>query len=259
VEIGIRWAQRSGAVLVGLGIINAPTICKPQPVPLGASAYKVHHDATLLADANHKVKQFLACCAQRCAEAGVTCQLLQDTGLPTEHILLEAQQYDLIMLGQHTFFHFETQKKPDATLHVVVKHSPCPVIAVPAILPEGQAVIIAYDGSPHATRTLHMFQALELDSAYNVHVVCVDAQQKRAACCAERAGAFLQGHNIVAQAHACATSTSPAHVLLEHVQQLKAGLLVMGSASRSPLREFFGGSVTRTMLRASPVPLFLYH
>jgi nucleotide-binding universal stress UspA family protein len=71
--------------------------------------------------------------------------------------------------------------------------------------------------------------------------------------------AFLQRHNIVAKAHICATSASPAHVLLEHVQQLKAGLLVMGSSDRSSLREFFGGSVTRTMLRASPVPLFLYH
>jgi hypothetical protein len=38
-ELGIRWAQGAGAMLVGLGIIDAPTICKPQPVPLGASAY----------------------------------------------------------------------------------------------------------------------------------------------------------------------------------------------------------------------------
>jgi nucleotide-binding universal stress UspA family protein len=106
VELGIQWAQHSGAVLVGLGIIDAPTICKPQPVPLGGSAYKVHHDATLLADAGHKVEQFLEDCAQRCAEADVAYQILQDTGLPAEHILLEAQQYDLIMLGQHTFFHW---------------------------------------------------------------------------------------------------------------------------------------------------------
>src|SRR4029453_8906257 len=146
VELGIRWAQHAGAVLVGLGIIDAPTICKPQPVPLGASAYKVHHDATLLADADHKVKQFLEHCAQRCAEAGVAYQPLQDTGLPAEHILLEAQQYDLIMLGQHTFFHFETQQQPDTTLQVVLKQSQRPVAAVPAALPPGQAVVVAYDG-----------------------------------------------------------------------------------------------------------------
>src|SRR5262245_53183503 len=259
VELGIRWAQHAGAVLVGLGIIDAPTICKPQPVPLGASAYKVHHDATLLADASHKVAQFVADCAQRCTEAGVTCHSLQDTGLPATHILLEAQHYDLIMLGQHPFFHFETQDTPDDTLAVVVKQSPCPVVAVPATLPEGRAVLIAYDGSPHATRALHMFQALSLASAYDVHVVCVDAQKEKARLCVEHAVTFLQGHNVVAQAHALAISESPAHVLLEHVQQLKASLLVMGSSGRSPLREFFSDSVTRALLRASPVPTFFYH
>src|SRR5262245_57831225 len=76
-ELGIQWARRSGAMLVGLGIIDAPTISKPEPVPIGGSAYKVHHDATLLTDASHKVGQFLEHCAQRCTEADVACQILQ--------------------------------------------------------------------------------------------------------------------------------------------------------------------------------------
>jgi nucleotide-binding universal stress UspA family protein len=140
-----------------------------------------------------------------------------------------------------------------------VKQSPCPVVAVPTTLPEGRAAVIAYDGSLHATRALHMFQALGLNSSYDVHVVCVDPQQERATHCTERAVAFLQGHNIVAQTHALVTSGSPAHVLLEQVQQVDASLLVMGAYGRSTLREFFGASVTHTMLRESPVPLFMYH
>ena len=64
---------------------------------------------------------------------------------------------------------------------------------------------------------------------------------------------------MVAQAHALVTSASPADVLLEYVHQVQARLLVMGAYGRSSLREFFSGSVTRTMLRESPVPLFLYH
>src|SRR5215510_6286630 len=178
VELGIRWAQHTGAVLVALGIIDAPTICQPQPVPLGASAYKVHHDTTLLADAGQKVKQFSEHCAQRCAEAGVAYQILQDTGLPAEHILLEAQQYDLIMLGQHTFFHFETQQQPDTTLDTVLRQSPRPVVAVPATLPAGRVVVVAYDGSLHAGRALQMFQALGLEISQEVHVVCVDPDQE---------------------------------------------------------------------------------
>ncbi len=259
VELGIQWAQRSGAVLVGLGVIDVPTICKPEPVPLGGSAYKAHRDASLLADASRKVGQFLEHCAQRCAEVDVACQILQDIGLPTEQILLEAQRYDLIMLGQHTFFHFETQEQPDETLHTVLKQSPRPVVAVPATLPEGRAVVVAYDGSLHAARALQMFQAVELDEVQEVHVVCVDSHQEQADLCVARAVAFLQGHHMVAQAHALATSASPAEVLLEYVHQVQARLLVMGAYGHSSLREFFCGSVTRTMLRESPVPLFLYH
>jgi len=259
VELGIRWAQRYRATLVALGVIDAPTICKAQPVPLGASAYKAHRDATLLADAEHKVTQFMESCVRQCAEAEVTCQVLQEVGSPVERILLEAQRVDLILLGQQTFFHFATQQKPDDTLSVIVKQSPRPVVAVPATLSEGRAVLVAYDGSLPATRALHMFQALGLASAYDVHVVCVDAEQERADHCVEQAVAFLRGHSIVAQAHALATSTSPAQVLLEQVQQRDVGLCVMGASGRSTLREFFGTSLTHTMLEESPVPLLVYH
>ena len=259
VELGIQWAQRSGAVLVGLGIVDAPTISKPEPVPLGGSAYKVHRDASLVTDASRKVGQFLAHCAQRCAEVGVTCQLLQDIGLPAEQILLEAQRYDLIMLGQHTFFHFETQPQPDETLQVVLKQSPRPVVAVPAALPKEQAVVVAYDGSLHAARSLQMLQVLGLEGSQEVHVMCIDPDQEHANHCVERAVAFLHSHHIVAQPYARATEAAPADVLLEHLHQVQASLLVMGAYGRSTLREFFGGSVTRTMLRESPVPLFLYH
>jgi len=68
----------------------------------------------------------------------------------TAHILLEAQHYDLIMLGQQTFFHCETQDTSDDALSVVVKQSPCPVVAVPATLPARQAVLIAYWSRPHS-------------------------------------------------------------------------------------------------------------
>jgi nucleotide-binding universal stress UspA family protein len=258
-EFGIRWAQRWDAVLVGLGIVDAPTIRKAQPVPLGATAYKAERDKMLLVEAYHKVARLLRYFRQRCTKAGVMCQVRQEVGSPAECLLLESPQYDLILLGQQTFFHFATQDKPDDTLHVVVKQSPCPVVAVPATLPEGRAVVVAYNESPHATRALHMFQALGLDSAYDVHVVCVDAQQQRAACWAEHAMAFLRGHNIVAQAHVLSTSVAPAQVLPEQVHKLDAGLIVMGAYGRSTLREFFGTSLTRTVLEKSPVPLFLYH
>jgi nucleotide-binding universal stress UspA family protein len=104
-----------------------------------------------------------------------------------------------------------------------------------------------------------MLQVLGLEDSQEVHVVCVDPHQEHADRCVERAVAFLHSHHIVAQAYARATTVAPAHMILEHVHQVQASLLVMGAYGRSTMREFFGGSVTRTVLRESPVPLFLYH
>jgi nucleotide-binding universal stress UspA family protein len=259
VELAIQWAQRWGAELVGFGVIDASTIRRPQPVPLGASAYKVQRDESLLADAHHKVIQFLEDCARRCAEAGVACQVREEIGSPAECILLEAQRYDLIVLGQHTFFHFETQEEADDTIYTVLKQSSRPVIAVPATLPVGQTVVVAYDGSLPAARALQIFQTLWLDSSQEVHVVCVDPDQEQAARCLERAVEFLHRHEVAAQAHALAPSASTAHVLLEYVRQVGAGMLVMGAYGRSTLRELLGSSTTYTLLQESLVPLFLYH
>ena len=47
--------------------------------------------------------------------------------------------------------------------------------------------------------------------------------------------------------------------ILDQARQLDAQLLVMGAYGQPTLREFFLGSVTRTALRKSTIPLFLYH
>ena len=51
----------------------------------------------------------------------------------------------------------------------------------------------------------------------------------------------------------------PAEVILGKIRYLEASLLVMGAYGQPVLREFFLGSVTRTVLKESPVPVFCSH
>lgn len=259
VELGLRWAQRSGALLVGLGIVDAPTIREPEPVPIGGTAYKTERDEILVAEARQRVHQLLEHFTQRCAEVGVACASQEDVGRPAERILLQAQQCDLILLGQQTHFHFVTQEQADETLRTVLKSCPRPVVAVPATLPEGSIAVVAYDGSLQAARTVQAFQAVAPPGLHEVHVVCVHPQQSEAIHCVERAVEFLRRHDVAAHPHAMATSMEPAEALLEYVQHVHASLLVMGAYGQPTLREFLFGSVTTTMLETSPVPLFVYH
>ena len=143
--------------------------------------------------------------------------------------------------GSTPFFTLKRSNSQTKT-QVVLKQSPRPVVAVPAVLPAGQVVVVAYDGSLHAARTLQMLQILGLESSQEVHVVCVDPDQEHADRCVERAIAFLHSHHITARYGVRACAAAPADVLLEHVHQVQASLLVVeptagqpsGSSSRAP-------------------------
>jgi nucleotide-binding universal stress UspA family protein len=124
---------------------------------------------------------------------------------------------------------------------------------------DGSAVLVAYDGSLPAARALQAFQASGLHAGRGIHIVSVAEDHVEAARNTDRAAEFLRFHEINADSHPLAPSASPAEVILDQVRRLNAGLLVMGAYGQPTLREFFLGSVTRTVLKESTVPLFLYH
>ena len=92
-----------------------------------------------------------------------------------------------------------------------------------------------------------------------IDVLCIEPHQVQAALLAERAMDFLRLHETSARAQTLASKSPPGEVLLDHVRKHNPTLVVMGAYGQPAWREFFFGSVTRTMLKLSPAPLFLYH
>lgn len=260
IRLGIDWARRSGALLVGLAVLDEPTIAKAAPLVLGGPPYTdpvVYRER--MADARRQADQFLEKFALQCAEAGVACKVLEDVGLPADQIALEVQRYDLVLMGQVTRFHFEIQERYDDTLWKVLKRSPRPIVVVPESWQAGRSVVVAYDGSLQAARALSAFRDAGLHRTREVHVVSVHSDWKEAAKIAERAIDFLRFHDVKATAQPLASSDPPAEAILDKVRELEADLLVMGAYGQTTLREFFLGSATRSLLRKSQVPMFLFH
>jgi nucleotide-binding universal stress UspA family protein len=260
VDLGIGWARHFGAELVGIGIVDEPTIAKSAPVPIGGAAFKHHRDETLLADARRRVEEFLEHFGDRCRESGVAWRALEDVGLPHDQINLEAQSHDVILLGQQTYFHFETQRRHCETLERVLKSAPRPLVTVPRKLIAGSATVIAYDGSLQASRALQLFHGLGLQRSQSTHIVAIGASKMEARRSAQRALDFLVAHEVKTEMHVDeAPVESTAEVLLHWARELGAELMVMGAYGQPVLKEFLLGSVTKTVLRDSPIPLFLYH
>ena len=234
------------------------TIYTPEDEPLGVG-YHWELDEQRVKEASHKVKQFLASFADRCAEADVSFNLLQDAGLPYEEILRESQRFDLVLFGHDTHFRFGTVDQPDETLWKVLKRGPRPVVIAPPKLEPGSSVVLAYNGSPQADRALQAFQSSGLDFGEEVCVVSVDDDREETTRLAARAVEFLQLHRINAVPHALGPVDSVSQAILEEVRRRTARLLVMGACGHSAVREFLLGSITKAVLKESPVPVFLCH
>ncbi len=257
VELGIRWAEKLDCLLVGLGVIDEPEICAPEPVPLGAGSFKHLLDANRLKVAHRKIEDAVHAFSVRCSDAQVSSKPLEDIGDPTERIALEAQRYDLILLGQQTFFRLDAS--PGDTLRKLLKNAPRPVVAVPEHPCSGEAVLVAYDGSLQATRALQAFAQSRVPSLYGqIHVLCIHSDKVEAARRVDRAVEYLSFQGLQAKRRALTTGDGPAAVILQNLGELNAGLLVMGCYGQSTLHEFFLGSATHDLVEKSPAPVFLY-
>jgi nucleotide-binding universal stress UspA family protein len=205
------------------------------------------------------VDRYLERFAERCAPEGVTCQVLRKVGLPSEQILTEAEDFDLTLLGQQTYFHFATQESPDETLDAVLRQSRRPVVAVPLKLPRSQTVVVAYDASPAAIRALEAYQRTAPLVGQTVYVVSVARNAGEAVRPAEEGARFLRFLGFRAEARPLPASGPTVELLLEQVRELGAGMLVLGAHGHSSIREAFFGSTTQTVLEKSEVVLFLHH
>jgi nucleotide-binding universal stress UspA family protein len=255
--LALEWGTRFGAHLLGLGILDKPSITTPEPIPLGASAFRKSLEDRRLNVAQERVLGLLSRFQERCSTAGVPARVFQDVGDPTKCILKHAHRCDVIILGYETQFHFETQDAPDTVRAKVLRRSPRPIAVVPRELRTGSGVVVAYGGGREVARTLQMFQLLGLAGGEVIHLVSVSRNDANAVTPAEFAAEFLEAHGAQCKVHLVKSDLAPAEAVLEQVQILQPRLVVMGAHAHHPLRDLFAASVTRAVLSACPVPVLI--
>ncbi len=265
-ELGIRWARRFGAALVGLAIVDESGIRAIEPlVPVGGEpginpVYYMGYE-NRMAEYQRRAEGLVSAFAARCTRAGVPHEEVIGVGSPPEIFGREASARDLILLPARSHFQFTAREDApdDGLLKRVLKDTPRPIVAVPEATPPDGPVVIAYDGSLQAERALSAFESTGLAEVGPVHVVSVAADPSEAARRAEQARQFLGVHRVPATMHIVTSAAPAAPLLLAEARRLGAGLLVMGAYGQPVLREFFLGSVTRSLLAECPIPMFLYH
>ena len=139
-----------------------------------------------------------------------------------------------------------------------------PVLIAPAkpVDTIGQTIAVAWKEGPDAARALLAATPM-LARAKQVVILCVPEIQARSASersSAEHLSRQLRWHGIQAQIILEAAGSAPASAKIKELAYAcGADLLAMGAFGHSRMREFVFGGVTRDILRACEIPVFMFH
>ncbi len=262
-SLALEIAGRTGAALVGLGVLDVPWVTAPRATPIGGGSYQTHRNQELLAKGRESLRQRIDAFHVRCDAAGVSCGAIGAEGDPVEQIDQEADRHDMIVIGRDTNFHGDQDHDIGETVERLIHDNPRPLMIAPAEIPptaDPNIVVVTFDGSVTASRAMHMFLLLGLADGREIHVVSVNADGAKATAMAERGAALFRNHGVKAEANGVKSTGDPGATILGAANAARAGRLVMGAFGHDGLlRRTFLGSTTKRLLREATMPVFVHH
>lgn len=259
VAYAIQLAQAHEATVTGFMVVDTPGIHESvSPISPGAAVYAKKAENRLEAEAHERISETLEKFASRCEKAGVKHEEVEDQGDPVEAIARESAFFDLLVVGLRTHFHFQTTEGEGDTLQDLVGKLSTPILAVTerhVPLSEKMNVVVAYDGSPAAVRSLRQFTQLAAFSNPNIAVLTADEKLEVARKIYGPAEEYLKvyGYTDVEP------QWTPMHIAdaIDEEYVDKADLVVLGMHAKRGIFSFVVGSLANHMIRMAKVPVFI--
>lgn len=174
-------------------------------------------------------------------------------------ICLQARYADLVVIGQNDPQEISPVVMPDFPQYVVL-HSGRPVLLVPhagQFDNIGKRVLIGWDGSMEATRTITSALPL-LKCAQMVEIAVINAGRHAYGA---RPGAevalYLDRHGIKSEVISHQSDRDIGTALLSLAAERDSDLIIMGGYGHTRFREIVLGSVTRTVLETMTIPVLM--
>ena len=253
----INLCKQYGAQLSGVALLERPMIAIPTST-MGADFLFIEdkRQAAVLHKIDERSESLLKNLESKCVEQGLAYTSVHPT-VPINRLLaFEAESHDLTIIGHSTTFDQGDDETSDVALDLA-RQGRRPVVITPDNQPSDGKVVIGFDGSNSSSRTLQLFVLLGLYKSHDVEVICIDEDVEKAKALVQWAGTFLQHHGIDPVEKAIPEKNAASDILLEHAEG--ASMLVIGAFGNRSIRELIFGSTTNRILRACPVPIFLYH
>ncbi len=245
-------AAKDGGHIHGLAVIDVksfeiPVLGTPDGFMPSVVAPPLQESQSLLAEmvasAGERLDQFAAACAPK----GISCSTNTETGIPGEIIARAAVAHDIVVMAREGYARAGEGQHVDPLISSVIRGSIRPVLVAGKQFREVHHVLVAYDGSVHAARTLAV--AAELGSREGVEctLAIISSSREVGEETLAAAESYLYHHDVTPRKQVI-VGTNASEIICELVTSTGADLLVMGAYGHSPIREMIFGSTTERVL-----------
>ena len=190
---------------------------------------------------------------RRCAEAGVTGNLVIDEGDVAQVICRRSQWADLVVLAVAYPPEAQPISRLGSGFRTMIHSCPRPILAVPSAARLPQRALLAYDGSPKSQEALFVAAYLAGRWEISLAVLTVMEQNGDMSEMLMDARHYLKSRGI--QANFLDKQGTVADVILETAAEREADLILMGGYGLGPVVEAMLGSTVDAVLRKSDRPV----
>lgn len=253
-------ARAHGAHLVG-AVFSALSSLDPH----GASAAETGSlQAQSWPPPNQQIASRLQLFSSIAQESGVTSDALLIREMPETGLVRLSRFYDLVVMSRLESTALASQVGEQLSDGVLVRAA-CPIVIVPPgadVSAPHSRILVGWDGSTTSARALCAAIPL-LRLATDIHMVsCYPRSDPATTLCDQEMQQLrnkLQLHDIRLHSSVYDIDIDAGHALLEIAETEATDLIVVGCYGHSRFREMLLGGVTRTIVRAAKLPVFLAH
>ena len=256
VKYAVKLAKQCQAKLQGLHVVDIRLlegpILRDISASLGTVPY-VNYQGNIAMILEERGAAALKAFEAECQEAGVECEVVQETGVIARCIIARSELCDLIVMGRGGEHNEWLDGLVGSTTSAVVRKSDRPVLITGTDRFETEKLVIAYDGSAHAKRALQTAAEIAAEWTMAAHVLVVGGENDYHLL--DEARAYLDSYNL--QSHYELRGGDPSETIVDYAAETGADLLGMGAYGHTKVRELVVGSTTVYALNHAPCPLLL--
>ncbi len=260
----IRLARRFDASLTGLAMVDTSNIETVIGVGgYGTEIYGRQIWTEMTAESRKVAEKLLKSFQRSVQKEGVRYREIKKQGASYDLIIEEMKYHDLLVLGRDSHFFYNQPEKDTGTLAKVVKGGVAPTLVVTEEYRDVEQIMIAFDGSAPAARTLKSFvHLLPYGKDLNIELVAVtegssEHHKNSSETLLKQAEYYLKEHHFSYITRTLLEKGNPGQRILDQQLKKSPDLLLLGAHSVSAIRRAAFGSTTHFMITHTQGPLFL--